>query len=122
VTINLSELDDETLALMRAYAGSDFAKPRMTEVEVFCEYSSNEWGLSVFQEELAAAIAQIPPEWREAAKVRLEGDDYGQLRVYYEAPETVEVVNERIARCLAYARERQDGERAAYERLKKKFA
>jgi len=121
MAIDLKSLDAETLALMRAYAGAEFAEPRVVEVEVFYEYSSNSWDADVFLKEINEAIAKIPPEFRDSAKVELEGEDYGKLRIYYVAPESVETVNKRIAECYAYAKQGQDDERRQFERLKKKY-
>lgn len=115
-------MDAETMALCVSYAGPDFDRPREIVVEALCEYGGHEWSLEEFQADLASAIASIPADKRAATKVELEGDEYLKLRIWYRRLETDAEVQERVARCLEYAQERQARERATYESLKRKFS
>lgn len=113
-----SEFTQEEQQLMSNYAGSDLWERHNISVDAFSEYNSYEATLTEF---LAKIAECIPPEYRDSAKVRLDGDEYTSLKIVYRREETDEEVNRRISNSINYAREHIDKERRQYKVLRAKF-
>lgn len=117
------ENDPEGRRMAMMYGGSDFDKPRRVRHEVLCEYDGD-WTLDEFKKLIERAIASIPAERRAEAKVEMHDPGYDgstSLKIYYEGPESPEVVADRVRRCEQYVATGRADERKAYERLKAKF-
>jgi hypothetical protein len=116
-------MDEETRQICIRYAGRNFDKSQQITVEVLDQWGGEDWSLNEFRVLVDEAIEAIPKEYRAKAKVELGGgfEETLRLRIYYTRPENQAEIDERVARCLQYAKERLEGERAAYERLKQKY-
>lgn len=116
------EWDAETLAIVRGYCGHDPREPENIVVKVFQE-SSGRWTLKRFQELIGNAVARIPIEYLDTATVELidEPDVGSWMTITYIRPENDAEIAENVRQALNYARERQEKDRATYERLKLKF-
>jgi hypothetical protein len=117
------ENDPEGYRLARGYAGHDFDKPRMVQHELLTSYT-DEWTLDEFQKLIADLGQQIPPQYRDTAKVFMYDPGYDgpqSLRIEYTGPETPDMVADRVRRCEEYVANKRAEERATFERLKAKF-
>lgn len=121
--VEMSEFDEETLRIAKAYYGGDPRKPRTMVIEVFSEIAETSWPVADFLDQITKGIERIPPEYREAATVELVGDydECSRLALKYSRPETEQEIAARVAAALAYAKSKQAQERATYEALKRKF-
>jgi hypothetical protein len=75
--------------------GGDTVYPRTVQVELFSEYGDAKWPLAEFAAMVSAALEQVPPEYRNCARVELDGGDLvrggiGYLRAWYTKPEADE--------------------------------
>ncbi|WP_425991413.1 hypothetical protein [Afipia sp. DC4300-2b1] len=117
------ENDPEGYRLACMYAGTDFDKARVVTIEVLYEYNF-QYSLAEFQKLITDALASIPTEYRDSAKVELDDEGYdsgSKFSISYVGLESPEVVADRVARCVRYVAVSRDDERKAYERLKAKF-
>ena len=116
------ENDPDGYRMAQAYAGPDFDKPKECRVETLCEYSG-EWSVADFTYLISQAVAKIPADKRESAKVELEGgyEESTTLRVSYYGLESEAQVAARVRRCEDYVAQSRKSERVTYERLKAKY-
>ena len=69
-----------------------------------------------------ASVAAIPVEFREAARVTLEGGEYScSLKMAYTRPETEAEAARRKLQSKIYQEQREAYDRREYERLKSRF-
>ena len=110
----------EEFARAIRYAGRDFAKPKMVDVDLLRAWGGGEWTPAEFCE----ILDTIPPEYASSARIVFEtgdGDSFGSLKVLYTRPETADVVAARVARVREYVEDCAAKERSDYERLRAKF-
>jgi hypothetical protein len=118
------ELDEETKGRMERYSGGHLWKAETRTREVYCLYSSETWTVDEFLAEINSAISKIPTAARATAIVEYECggyDESSKFTITFQEPETVEEFACRIGHALMYAREKQNADLEAYERLKKKY-
>lgn len=117
------EDDPEGYKIACRYAGRSFDKPQIVEHEVFLEYEGK-WSIDDFLALISDASEAIPEDCRASANVEMHVPGYDgstSLRITYTGPESADTVADRVRRCVKYVANHRAGERADYERLKKKF-
>lgn len=118
------ENDPEGRRLAEMYAGHNFDRPNIVQHTVFNEYNG-EWTADEFMQMMNGALASIPRECLSTAKVEMFDAGYDsstRLRLTYEGIESAATVADRVRRCELYVEASRRDERAAYERLRVKFA